>query len=334
MNHDEFIRACRETLLAALAPLVRDASEVALLDFPAHGNVGDSAIWLGALAALRALGAPSPSYTCDAETYDRTALARKVGRGTIFFTGGGSFGDLWERHLLFREKVVADFPHNRIVQLPESVHFERTDTLARSRAIFNAHEQVTLLVRDARSLELVRREYSAPSHLVPDMAFALGVLPRTANPVRDILWLKRADKEDLWPSGAAANVGDVLDWLDEDKTPLIEWTDWLRYKAGRKPSYRTLGWPLLAMTQGVLARQRMARGVALLSSARVVITDRLHGHIVAMLLGIPHVVLDNSYGKVHRFVSQWTSTSPLVKRASTPDEAILHARAFLAESGN
>ncbi len=312
------VRANRELLLSVLAPIVIDTSAVALLDFPDHGNVGDSAIWLGAFAALRALGAPRPAYTCDTTTYDRKALARAVGDGTILINGGGNFGDLWERHQLFRERVVADFPHNRIVQLPQSVHYEDAAALARSRDAFNRHDHLTLLVRDAASLDLVRREFRATSQLVPDLVFALGALERTSAPVRDILWLKRADKEDLWSGEGGA---DVVDWLDEEKTALIRWTDLLRYKSTVTPWLRPLGWPLLALTHHRLSTQRMARGVALLSSARVVVTDRLHGHLVALLLGIPHVVLDNSYGKVHRFVNAWTSGSPLVHVAHTPNDA-------------
>ncbi|CAN5566555.1 polysaccharide pyruvyl transferase family protein [soil metagenome] len=324
-------QSVRDTLLAALQPLVAGTRRIALLDFPAHGNVGDSAIWLGALAALRAVGAPSPSYTCDVTTYDRAALKRKIGAGTILFTGGGSFGDLWERHLLFRERVIADFPNNRIIQLPESVHFERPESLARSSAVFDAHPDITILVRDAASLAIVRREYHTPSHLVPDLAFGLGVLRRVGAPTRDILWLKRKDKEDRWPSAATSGRGeDVIDWLDEEKTPLIAWTDHQRWQVEQGARLGGLRRSVLALAQSRLARARMARGTALLSSARVVITDRLHGHIMALLLGIPHVVLDNSYGKVHRYVKEWTVGSPLVRLAASPDEALEHARSLAA----
>lgn len=326
----DVVKTVRETLLVALKPLLADSRRIALLDFPAHGNVGDSAIWLGARAALAAVGAPSPSYTCDVSTYDRAVLKRRLGTGTILFTGGGSFGDLWERHLLFRERVIADFPHNRIIQLPESVHFERPESLARSSAVFDAHPDVTILVRDAASLAIVRREYRTPSQLVPDMAFGLGALRRIGTPTRDILWLKRKDKEDLWPNAGTARGGDVVDWLDEQKTALIAWTDHQRWQVEQGARFVGLRRFMLAHTQSRLAHARMARGTALLSSARVIVTDRLHGHIMALLLGIPHVVLDNSYGKVHRYVTEWTVGSPLVRLASSPDEAMGHARAFLA----
>ena len=69
------------------------------------------------------------------------------------------------------------------------------------------------------------------------------------------------------------------------------------------------------------ARARVARGCALLSSGRVVITDRLHAHILSLLLGIPHAVLDNSYGKLGRFLDQWLPGTAGVHRAESLRDA-------------
>ncbi len=321
------VETLRQTLLESLTPLVQGASATALIDFPAHSNVGDSAIWLGALSALRALGAPAPAYTCDAATYDRATLARAIGDGTIFFTGGGSFGDLWERHLRLRERVVADFPRNRIVQLPESVHFERAESLARAQTVWNAHDRVTILVRDTASLAFMEREFRTPVRLAPDMAFALGPLARTTAATRDVLWLKRDDKEDSFPAQRPAG---SVDWIAEPITPLISWSDRLRDEAARRPWLAPIARSVLPRTYVPLAQQRLARGVSLLSGGRVLVTDRLHGHILATMLGIPHVVLDNSYGKLHHFIRTWTHVSPLVRMATSPDEATARAQELLS----
>ena len=40
--------------------------------------------------------------------------------------------------------------------------------------------------------------------------------------------------------------------------------------------------------------------IALLSSGRVLITDRLHSSILAFLLHLPHVYLDQMYGKISK----------------------------------
>jgi pyruvyl transferase EpsO len=67
---------------------------------------------------------------------------------------------------------------------------------------------------------------------------------------------------------------------------------------------------------------RLARGIALLASARTVITDRLHGHILSFLLGLPHVVLDNSYGKTSGFMKAWGTRAGSTYTADTVDEAV------------
>jgi len=53
-----------------------------------------------------------------------------------------------------------------------------------------------------------------------------------------------------------------------------------------------------------------------------VVTDRLHAHIISTLLDIPHVALDNNYGKVSGYINAWTNTYPQVKIASSAQDAI------------
>jgi pyruvyl transferase EpsO len=68
------------------------------------------------------------------------------------------------------------------------------------------------------------------------------------------------------------------------------------------------------------AEHHLSRGCAILSTGRYVLTDRLHGHILCMLLGIPHILLDNSYGKNRGFFEQWTRESDLVRFVKSLDE--------------
>src|SRR3546814_4179261 len=61
-----------------------------------------------------------------------------------------------------------------------------------------------------------------------------------------------------------------------------------------------------AARQRRLAEWRFQRGLAMLSAGELVVTDRLHAHILSLLPDIPHVLLDNSYGKVAGFADQLT----------------------------
>jgi pyruvyl transferase EpsO len=60
-----------------------------------------------------------------------------------------------------------------------------------------------------------------------------------------------------------------------------------------------------------------------------VVTDRLHAHILCLLLGIPHAVLDNSYGKLTRFLDAWTGDIAGVHRADSAQHAERWAAAMV-----
>ena len=60
-----------------------------------------------------------------------------------------------------------------------------------------------------------------------------------------------------------------------------------------------------------MAAERVARGCRLLSRGRRVITDRLHGHILCLLLGLPHTLLPEKHGKIRNFYETWTRSCAL-----------------------
>src|SRR5262249_1753615 len=86
-----------------------------------------------------------------------------------------------------------------------------------------------------------------------------------------------------------------------------------------------------AVSFNTMALARLERGRRVLERGRVVITDRLHGHILCLLADIPHVVVDNLYGKVLSFHDAWTSGSPLARKANTVEAAVRVARELADE---
>jgi pyruvyl transferase EpsO len=315
---------------AVLGSLLPPGVPCALLDFPNHPNVGDSAIWLGETEWLRRHGNPVV-YVCELETYSRRRLAARLGDGVILLHGGGNLGDFWVEYQRFREQVIAEFPANPIIQLPQTIHFLDEWGAGEARRVFDAHPNLTLLCRDRRSLRFARERFAARSLLCPDMAFALGGLQRPEAPRHAIVCLYRTDAEAANAPRPPPRAGVVqTDWLEEVPTPAHE-----RYRAlGERLEHDLSPSPDLLRdvleTSDLLGRERLQRGCALLGGGKVVITDRLHGHILCLLLGIPHVLLDNNYGKVRGFYESWTAGSPLASWASSPAEA-LEAAAALSE---
>ena len=91
-------------------------------------------------------------------------------------------------------------------------------------------------------------------------------------------------------------------------------------------------WRPNAATFEPLAERWVDRGCRILARGRVVVTDRLHGHLLSLLQGIPHVVMDNSYGKLRSVYEEWTHQCSLAAWAETPEEAVEAARRLLAEA--
>lgn len=305
--------------------LVAPASRCALLDYPFHANVGDNAIWLGEQRVLSALGA-RVLYTANLSAYDPNRLAERLaGRGTILLHGGGNLGDLWPEHQRVREEVVAAFPDYPIIQLPQSICFRDPAALRRAKAVFDRHPNLTLLIRDQNSLDIARNTFQARSILCPDMALALGELKRAGRPRVDVLALCRSDHE----TAAQAQPGGTAPWKCQDwVTPPRGLRSGVWRALRRLHRYHgALGRRGTGLYHfyGLMARQRLEYGRRLLSRARVVVTDRLHGHVLSLLLGIPHVIMDDRYGKMRSFYETWTKPCPLgvfVESAGAAAEAV------------
>ena len=311
-----------------IGPHLAGVENFALVDFPNHPNVGDSAIWLGEETYLEEKLGRAPAYVCTYDNWAKEDFEKAVPVGPILIHGGGNFGDLWPSHQEFRLRLLSEFPDRQIIQLPQTIHFSSKESLKRAAEIINSHKNFLILVRDAQSLNVARKEFTASVDLCPDMAFCLGAQSSQAAITRQLLLLLRTDHEKVeqersrpLPSFAA-----VEDWLTEQRG-LGKWlflkallqTFFLVFK-GRMPSEldARIRWFHL------LASNRVARGMKQVGSSAYVITDRLHTHIFCVLLNVPHSVLDNNYGKISTFVDAWSKPfERLAKPLSTSvDEAV------------
>ena len=131
----------------------------------------------------------------------------------------------------------------------------------------------------------------------------------------DILFLLRGDRESKYPeyrdqatirnileeNPLSAHLSfDLADWWDNNKYLDLSRKD----PPGPQFEHKVLN-------EGKFDYMAMFRkSIAMFSSSRVVITDRLHASILAFLLHKPHVYLDQSYGKIRltREVAFNTST--------------------------
>lgn len=301
-----------EQLRAELLRVVTSAAEprdgCALLDFPDFANPGDSLVWLGAVAFLKQEYAISPSYVAARREYCPQRLRLHCPSGPIYLNGGGNFGERDEGVQTFFEIILSDFPDRRVVQLPVSIDLLNTGAEQALREAIQRHGNSVILARDIPSLKTVEK-LGCEAHLCPDMAFALGQQTRPTNAKLDAVLLLRADRK-RDDSVEYHGPTQIIDWHEDD---------FFMRLAGRilHPIRLTLSQiPALHRMYAVMltwiASRRALRGKRMLASARRVITDRLHAHILALMMGIPNIAVDGPGGKIARFLDAWTGDIPSV----------------------
>ena len=328
-DHQSIIERQIDVLYHCYQGFLKRGQRYALVDFPNHSNVGDSAIWAGELRVLHKIAGHEPSYVCDLKNYDRDDLRASLPAGPILIHGGGNFGDIWQRHHDLRLRLMADFPDRPIVQLPQSICFNDPKWIETTARAIRAHGGFHLIVRDASSKAIAMDQLGIEPILAPDSAFALGAQRRRGAIDRDVVALLRTDSEGVERSiDSLHDMPGVLidDWIVEGRSNMAS------YKRSRIQS--ALRWRFSSQERRLdyynrLANWRIERGLHLLSRGNVVITDRLHAHILSSLLGIPHVALDNSYGKIGSYINAWTHIYADVRTATNMADAVKEAKQLL-----
>lgn len=339
LSSKAFCNRLSDAVLATLRPLAEDRSTYGLLDFPNHGNIGDSAIWAGEIALLGKIHGLGPSYTSHMR-YPAAEPSRILAQEAILYLhGGGNFGDIWPVFQTYREEVISANPRHRIVQLPQTIHFAKPEAIERTRRVIGTHRDFHLMVRDEESLELARQKFDCSTYLVPDGAFGIDISGiRRNTSANGTLALLREDKEvrpDAIVGRSHFQDAVIADWNQKNRRlvekGLVGLFMALPFRAAQALRTRAFN---------AMVNSRVAIGFAQLDQAKVIVTDRLHGHIMATLLGKPHIVVDNNYGKISRFIRAFGKDDITLQardyrearelmdllQASTPADATLHER--------
>jgi pyruvyl transferase EpsO len=314
------INTLQEQIHACLAEFFTGAP-FAIVDFPNIRNVGDSAIWLGEIAYLTRRHGVKPAYVSEMYDFSEEELNARVPEGPVFIHGGGNFGDIWMGHQNFRERILRSCVGRPVVQFPQSIHYSSPQRIDETARLIDRHGNFTLLVRDEESKQFSEKHFNCRVVLCPDMALCIGPL-QSAAPQIPLLAMLREDREKAGTQDVSV-LGDVPveDWISEP---------WLPVRVAKTMGMvGAMSLDTLRMRYGrfnAAANQRFGRGIRQISRARTLITDRLHVHILSLLLGRPHAVLDNSYGKIARFMAAFSGGTDLAYRASSLADALEWAK--------
>lgn len=310
MRHENVISGLKETVRKEIAPLI--TGDYVLWGLPYYPNIGDTLIWEGELEFLKSI--PHRCIgTCSWDDYAVRPLKKDT---VILITGGGYFGDVWRKAWDNVMETIVHYPDNPIVILPNTIFYEKPETMKKDAARLSGLKKLVICVRDNVSLSIARENFSNEVRLVPDMAFCIssGRLERWMSRENGrALLLQRIDKE-LGSSCEIPSGGDIdiRDWPTMDAKPKLADMIFGRVHRMRKEARQSGSWiaPAAAWLEKAVAyciyRPHLIRtGTRFISSYHEIYTTRLHVMILGIILGKQVHYIDNSYGKLGSFYSTW-----------------------------
>lgn len=281
----------------------RSVQKIIYLSETDHSNLGDHAI----LYAQHKLLDPdiadfaSYSFTRRECLYAFKQIQKGITpKDIILIPGGGWIGTLWKVSGDLFLRFLEAYKSNRIIVFPQTIYFENTEYgAAQKKRFYDAVENcsdITLYVRDTNSYQFLLNQMPAQNNriryrLAPDMVLCLQ--PKIPSPRREyILFVMRQDLEKITND-------DQLERLTKGITGSgmeIRYCD-THAKEPVTPENR----------EAALYKKWEE-----FSKARLVITDRLHGMLFAVINGTPCIALDNLSHKVKGVYDEWLTDNPRV----------------------
>lgn len=271
-----------------------------LIGVPEHGNLGDQAITIGEEKLLDDV-APGKEiiYITENDFYKNALRIKKFQikhpRTLILWHGGGNIGDLYRFNEGMRLWAIANFKDSKFIICPQSIDYRTTSKyLMKTAKIFNASNGLTLYTREKESYKKAKQFFpNCDIRIAPDPL--LQYRPDIHKNKREkVLICARRDIEiNQSTQNEIQRIADILN----EKGIQYSFTDTMdnsyACKYGSQEAGLNAKWQQFA-------------------SSEVVITDRLHGMIFALITNTPCIALNNSTGKVGSFYHTWLEDSEVL----------------------
>jgi len=263
-----------------------DEKKIIMFGSPEHGNLGDHAISKGELTYFRENFGQFKVHDITGPIYrkNRDKIKKYIkDDDIIIITGGGFLGSLWESEEKMARNIIEDYKKNQIIIFPSTIYFENNEDgreeYLESQKIYNSHSTLKVVAREGQTEKVLNRMFyeNKPERIIssPDIALYLNEEKEVTR--KGVLLCFRGDKER------------VSDGIMEGASKKIN-------ELGIK--FKNID---TVIPKEVLIHEREEELQKLFDEFRrskLVITDRLHGMVIAAITGTPCIAFDNLSGKV------------------------------------
>ncbi|EHL78623.1 hypothetical protein HMPREF1015_01908 [Bacillus smithii 7_3_47FAA] len=287
--------------LKVIRTLIPENSIVHYLEYPVYENIGDLLIMKGTeqffIDNNIKIRSRYSFWNCPSE------LELKK-NDVIVFQGGGNFGDIYKEPQALRENIIKKYNKNRIIILPQTIYFQNKDEEKKTFKILSNHPDLYLFVRDLNSFNIAKK-YIDNVFLSPDMAHQLWPIHTINKPTKKCLYHLRTDGE------INKNINIVI----KDNEDVIDWPQLLSnyekllikcFIKAHKFTLKIDNYKLVQKLWYKYTDYLVKKAIKLYSNYNIIITSRLHGHILSCLLNKENIIIDNSYGKNSSYYKLWT----------------------------
>lgn len=270
---------------------------VFIIGIPIHGNIGDHAILIAEKQFLREEIGLVNIHEIESNFFLRNTkkIKKIIGNSPIFVTGGGFLGSLWIGEERMFRTVLTSFKENTIIVFPQTIYFSDdeygAEQLEISKKVYAQHPNLSICCREKFSFEFMKKEFPECNiYLFPDMVLYLNTVNFKEKRNNQVLFCIRKDKE---------KINYNLNKFEEDfsqKNMKIDYTD-------------------TVISKKIFSREReeiFINKIKEFSRYKIVVTDRLHGMIFALLSKTPCIVLENKSYKI-KGVYEWIKNVKYIK---------------------
>lgn len=259
-----------------------DKSRIILMGSPEYNNLGDHAIAFATKVFIEdnIKNVKFLEITENEIRYNFNKVKKAVNKNDILLLqGGGNMGDIYTDQVYIRKKIITNFKENKIIIMPQTIHFESSEK--KLPDYYFEHKNLYIFTREEKSFEMLREIFIHDRvFIVPDIVMYLinkNEYKKREKNVNDIALCIRNDKE-----SKDANFKKYSESIIRE------------LKLNYKEISTVVGLPIIKSER----KRALMNIFDEISKVKILITDRLHGMIIAAIVGTPCIILPTFNHKV------------------------------------
>ena len=286
-------------LLRATIKILFSAKKVmALMGTPEYHNIGDIAIMEGEKQFIGNYFAKYTLIEVTLEIYNRNTIIVNYVLSkcdVIFITGGGFLGNLWRESSGMVKSILQKYKNKKVVIFPQTIFYSENssdEVIEEDKLLFENHPNLFVTLREAISYRYFNDHIKCTGNsrifLAPDMALYLKYDSSTNK--NGVLMCMRKDKERTIND---SENNKVVKALIENNYKNVKYTD--------------------TAYDGLVARKErlnlLNEKIDEIAGAELIITDRLHGMVLAAITGTKCIAITS---KSHKIIGVYEWLSDIV----------------------